>query len=92
MVGVVSKPCELFARRFLFRQASEPAFVHNLHRSAGQLHHALALEIPEHARYNFPGIAHVVADELVGNPERMGAFDGCFLQQESGADSSMTCL
>ena len=39
-------------------------------------------EIPEHARHNFTGIAHVVADELVGNPERMGAFDGCFLQQE----------
>jgi len=52
---------------FLFCQSLQRGFIQDLHSAPGQLHHALALEIPQHPGNHLPGSAHVVGDFFVGD-------------------------
>ena len=76
--------------RPLFTQFFQFLLIRDLYRSTRQLHHAFILEVAQHAGDDLAGIAHVVANDLMGGLQLVRAFDGCFLQQPNVCQSSST--
>ena len=62
----------------------QPFWVQQSNLSPGELYDAVALEIAEHTGDHLPMGTEMVGDDLMGDLQLVGIFDGGFLQKKGG--------